>query len=41
MEMGGLLKELQVEAIPDMVTFANFYDPEGNRLQVAGPPPQA
>ena len=30
-----------VEAIPDMVTFANFYDPEGNRLQVAGPPPQA
>ncbi len=30
-----------VEAIPEMVTFANFYDPEGNRLQVAGPPPKA
>ena len=30
-----------VEAIPNMVTFANFYDPEGNRLQVAGPPPEA
>ena len=29
-----------VEAIPDMVTFASFYDPEGNRLQVAGPPPK-
>ncbi len=26
--------------IPDMVTFANFYDPDGNRLQVAGPPPK-
>ncbi len=30
-----------VEAIPNMVTYANFYDPEGNRLQVAGPPPLA
>lgn len=29
-----------VVAIPNMVTFANFYDPDGNRLQVAGPPPQ-
>jgi predicted enzyme related to lactoylglutathione lyase len=29
-----------VEAIPNMVTFASFYDPEGNRLQVAGPPPK-
>ncbi len=29
-----------VEAIPGMVTYANFYDPDGNRLQVAGPPPQ-
>jgi predicted enzyme related to lactoylglutathione lyase len=29
-----------VEAIPNMVTYANFYDPEGNRLQVAGPPPK-
>jgi predicted enzyme related to lactoylglutathione lyase len=28
-------------AIPNMVTYANFYDPEGNRLQVAGPPPQS
>jgi predicted enzyme related to lactoylglutathione lyase len=28
-----------VVAIPSMVTFANFYDPDGNRLQVAGPPP--
>ncbi|MGB8646966.1 MAG: VOC family protein [Anaerolineae bacterium] len=26
--------------IPDMVTWANFYDPEGNRLQLAGPPPK-
>jgi len=31
----------EVEAIPNMVTFASFYDPEGNRLQVAGPPPAA
>ena len=29
-----------VEAIPNMVTYANFYDPEGNRFQVAGPPPK-
>ncbi len=26
--------------IPGMVTWANFYDPDGNRLQVAGPPPR-
>lgn len=26
--------------IPGMVTYANFYDPDGNRLQVAGPPPK-
>jgi predicted enzyme related to lactoylglutathione lyase len=26
--------------IPQMVTYANFYDPDGNRLQVAGPPPK-
>jgi predicted enzyme related to lactoylglutathione lyase len=30
-----------VIAIPNMVTFATFYDPDGNRLQVAGPPPKA
>ena len=30
-----------VVAIPDMVTYATFYDPEGNQLQVAGPPPKA
>ncbi len=29
-----------VVAIPEMVTFATFYDPDGNRLQVAGPPPK-
>ncbi|MCL4560862.1 MAG: VOC family protein [Chloroflexi bacterium] len=29
-----------VVAIPNMVTYATFYDPEGNRLQVAGPPPK-
>jgi predicted enzyme related to lactoylglutathione lyase len=29
-----------VIAIPNMVTYANFYDPDGNRLQVAGPPPK-
>lgn len=28
-----------VVAIPEMVTYANFYDPDGNTLQVAGPPP--
>lgn len=28
-----------VVAIPNMVTYASFYDPDGNRLQVAGPPP--
>ncbi len=29
-------------AIPEMVTYADFYDPEGNRLELvelAGPPP--
>jgi predicted enzyme related to lactoylglutathione lyase len=25
-------------AIPGMVTYATFYDPEGNKLQLAGPP---
>ena len=25
--------------IPGMVTYATFYDPEGNRLQLAGMPP--
>lgn len=29
-----------VVAIPEMVTYATFYDPDGNRLQVAGPPPR-
>lgn len=29
-----------VVAIPQMVTYATFYDPDGNRLQIAGPPPQ-
>jgi predicted enzyme related to lactoylglutathione lyase len=28
-------------AIPGMVTYATFYDLEGNKLQLAGPPPQA
>ncbi len=27
------------QAVPGMVTWADFYDPEGNRLQIAGPPP--
>jgi predicted enzyme related to lactoylglutathione lyase len=26
--------------IPEMVTYADFYDPEGNRLELAGPPPK-
>ncbi|HKZ84361.1 MAG TPA: VOC family protein [Anaerolineae bacterium] len=30
-----------VEVVPGMVAFATFYDPEGNQLQVAGPPPPA
>lgn len=25
--------------IPGMVVYANFYDPEGNKLQIAGMPP--
>ena len=29
-----------VVAIPQMVTFATFYDPDGNMLQLAGPPPK-
>ncbi len=29
-----------VIAVPNMVTYATFYDPDGNRLQVAGPPPK-
>ncbi len=27
--------------IPGMITYATFYDPEGNKLQLAGPPPQS
>jgi len=27
--------------IPGVVTFCSFYDPFGNRLQMAGPPPEA
>ena len=30
-----------VVAVPNMVTFADFYDPDGNQLQVAGPAPKA
>ena len=30
-----------VIAVPNMVTYADFYDPDGNRLQVAGPAPKA
>lgn len=30
-----------VEVVPELIAFANIYDPEGNRLQVAGPPPAA
>jgi predicted enzyme related to lactoylglutathione lyase len=30
-----------VIAIPQMVTYATFFDPDGNRLQIAGPPPSA
>jgi predicted enzyme related to lactoylglutathione lyase len=26
--------------VPGMITWANFYDPDGNVLQVAGPPPK-
>jgi hypothetical protein len=26
-----------VVSIPNMVTYADFYDPDGNRLEVAGP----
>jgi predicted enzyme related to lactoylglutathione lyase len=29
-----------VIAVPNMVTYATFYDPDGNQLQVAGPPPK-
>lgn len=29
-----------VVAIPEMVTYASFYDPDGNKLQVAGPAPK-
>lgn len=25
--------------IPQMLAYANFYDPEGNKLQIVGPPP--
>lgn len=30
-----------VVAVPNMVTYADFYDPDGNVLQIAGPPPKA
>ncbi len=30
-----------VVAVPQMVTYADFFDPDGNRLEVAGPPPKA
>lgn len=30
----------EVVAIPQMVTYANFFDPDGNRLQLAGPAPK-
>jgi hypothetical protein len=26
--------------VPEMVAYATFYDPDGNRLQIAGPPPK-
>lgn len=26
--------------VPGMVTYATFFDPEGNKLQIAGPPPE-
>jgi catechol 2,3-dioxygenase-like lactoylglutathione lyase family enzyme len=26
--------------VPGMITYANFYDPDGYQLQVAGPPPK-
>ncbi len=29
-----------VIAVPNMVTYASFYDPDGNMLQIAGPPPK-
>ena len=29
-----------VIAVPNMITYANFYDPDGNLLQLAGPPPR-
>ena len=29
------------EGVPNMVTYANCFDPEGNRFQIAGPPPAA
>lgn len=31
----------EMVSIPQMVSYATFYDPEGNQLQVAGPPPKA
>ncbi len=30
----------EVIAVPNMITYANFYDPDGNLLQLAGPPPK-
>jgi len=35
------VKADDVISIPMMVTYATFYDPDGNRLQVAGPAPKA
>jgi predicted enzyme related to lactoylglutathione lyase len=34
------VKTDDVVSIPGMVTYASFYDPDGNCLQVAGPAPQ-
>ena len=28
-------------AVPGMITYANFYDPDGYQFQVASPPPKA
>jgi catechol 2,3-dioxygenase-like lactoylglutathione lyase family enzyme len=30
----------EVVAVPMMICYADFYDPDGNRLEVAGPPPK-
>ncbi len=31
----------EIVVVPQMVAYFNFYDPDGNRLQVAGMPPQS